>query len=146
VSDVIIVLGAALDRSGAPGPALRLRLEAAASAFHAGRASLVIVTGAGESTPMKQSLMALGLPPTSILVEPNATSTQENALECAALMRTHQLTHALIVTQPFHMRRALRCFTRAGLSVEPLVAAGTPHLTSHVREIGARFIYFLRGW
>jgi uncharacterized SAM-binding protein YcdF (DUF218 family) len=146
VSDVIIVLGAALDRSGAPGLALRLRLETAAAAFHAGRAPLIIVSGAGESTPMKESLVALGVPPTAILVEPRATSTRENAIECGALMRTHRLTHALVVTQPFHMRRALRCFTRAGFTVELLAAPGTPRLASHVRELGARFIYFLRGW
>jgi uncharacterized SAM-binding protein YcdF (DUF218 family) len=143
---VIVVLGAALDRGGAPGRALRWRLEAGAQAFHAGRATHLIITGAGETDAMLHVLISLGVPADHILIEPRATSTQENAQLSAALMRDHAFDHALVVTQPFHMRRALRCFTRAGLSCEPLAAPGTPRFTSHMRELGARLIYLLRGW
>ncbi len=143
-NSVIVVLGAALESSGAPGRALKWRLETAAQAFTTGRADRIIITGAGETPAMLRTLLSLGVPEPAILIEPTARSTHENARAVAALMRAQNLHTALVVTQKFHMRRALRSFTRAGVTALPLPAPGIPLITTSVKELVARAWYVLR--
>ncbi len=52
----------------------------------------------------------------AIVVEDRSRSTAENAREVAALLPAG--ARIWIVTQPFHGRRARRCFRRVGLDAE----------------------------
>src|SRR5258706_577286 len=89
----------------------------------------------------------LGVPRTSILVEPSARSTRENALRCVAIMRRERLERALVVTQPFHLRRSVRAFRRAGAAADGLAARGAPARASQLaREVVALAAYAVRGW
>jgi len=146
-ADVLIVLGAALAPDGSPGPALAFRLETAAAAHQRGDAPFILLTGAGETGAMLDRLRALGIPPAALLVEPTARDTRQNALAAAAMLRARGLRRALIVTQPFHMRRALACFRRVGVECQPL-ASESPAISMSLalRERVASLLYRLRGW
>jgi uncharacterized SAM-binding protein YcdF (DUF218 family) len=126
--DVIVVLGAPVTRDGALGTSLRERVEAGAAAWHARRAPWLLVTGGRtrdaavtEAEAMRRHALARGVPDQAILVEDRARSTVENARFAAALMRERGLERALLVTQPYHLRRSLALFTRAGVAARPLV-------------------------
>jgi uncharacterized SAM-binding protein YcdF (DUF218 family) len=145
-AEVIIVLGAALNRDGSLGPSLRARVDAGIAAHRAGHAPLLLMTGLYEADAMKRAALVEGVAESAILVERSARSTRENALASAELMRRHELGRALLVTQPFHMRRSLATFRRVGIEVAPLFAQETAPLGLRVREWGALVVYGLRGW
>jgi uncharacterized SAM-binding protein YcdF (DUF218 family) len=62
---------------------------------------------------MKRDAMRLGVPAAAILVEPTAADTEENARLTAQLMSERGLHTAILVTSPYHQRRAAMLFSRA---------------------------------
>jgi len=82
-------------------------------------APLIIFAGASEDPEsvssgelMKREAVTLGVPAGAILVEPSSTTTQENASAVARLMKARGLTTAILVTSPYHQRRAADLFSR----------------------------------
>jgi len=146
-ADVLVVLGAALAPDGRLGPALEERVVEGAAAFRRGMAPWMLVTGCIEAAAMRARALELGVPASSILVEHTATTTRENAIRSAELMRGRGLVRACIVTQPFHRLRAVTAFRRAGVEAEALgfVSERGP-ARQVVREYGALLVYGLRGW
>ncbi len=124
-ADAAVVLGAPPWPDGTVTPLLEERLVAGAGLYHAGLVPHLVATGgrspgcrhdAPEAVIMASRLEALGVPATAILVEPRARCTAENARLTAALLLPAGRTTVWVVTQPFHLRRALLWFRRAGLS------------------------------
>jgi vancomycin permeability regulator SanA len=119
--EVIIVLGAAVWPEGQPSPALRRRVAHAVQAFHTGKGRRLLMTGGlgryppAEAQVMRQLALAAGVPETCILIEAQATSTFHSALRCAAILRQHGWSTALIVTDRYHLRRALFVFRSCGI-------------------------------
>ena len=117
-ADVIVAV------SGDSGP----RTEMAVSLWKKNFAPLILFSG-GSLDPesvssadlMKRDAVRLGVPPDAILVEPLSASTEENADFTAALMKQRGLSTAILVTSPYHQRRASILFSQAfaplGLSV-----------------------------
>ncbi|MEA2662387.1 MAG: hypothetical protein QOH08_1959 [Chloroflexota bacterium] len=106
-ADVIVAL------SGDTGA----RTETAVDLWKRKYAPLIIFAGASEDPNsvasgelMKRDAMALGVPDAAILVEPASNTTQENARLVATLMRTRGLATAILVTSPYHQRRAANLF------------------------------------
>ena len=62
---------------------------------------------------MKREAIALGVPPAAILIEPESATTEENAARVAELMSARGLRSAILVTSPYHQRRAADLFGRA---------------------------------
>ena len=146
-ADVLIVLGAALAPDGRLGPALAERVEAGVSAWKSGLAPRLLMTGAYEASAMKQRAIELGVPAQAILIEHTALTTRENALFSGEILRQNGLRRALIVTQPYHRRRALAAFRRLGIEAEALrFSSKRDSLRQYGREVIARFAYRLRGW
>ena len=144
--DIIVVLGAALGPEGDLGPALAERVLAGVEAWRAGQAPRLMMTGAYEAEKMKRRALKLGVPAELILVEDQALTTRQNALRCAALMRSHGLWRALLVTQSYHRSRAVAAFRRVGVEAEALRFAGRTAWQWHAREWAARVVYRARGW
>ncbi|HVV73198.1 MAG TPA: YdcF family protein [Verrucomicrobiae bacterium] len=82
----------------------------AAELFHEHVAARVIVTGTGDCETNRRLLIQKGVPEDSILVEPNATSTRENALFTSPLLRRIGAQRVILVTSWYHSRRSLKCF------------------------------------
>jgi uncharacterized SAM-binding protein YcdF (DUF218 family) len=145
--DALVVLGAALAADGSLGPALAERVEAGVAAWKAGRAPLLLMTGALEASAMRARAVELGVPRASILVEHTALTTRENALFSREVLRAHGLERVLIVTQPYHRRRGVAAFRRVGIEAEALDFPSVRQpLRAVLRELPALVVYKLRGW
>ena len=82
----------------------------------------ILTTGHGTAgmvyaTAMKQVLMQLGVPENMIWTEERASSTHENALYSAQILRERGISRIALVTEAFHMLRAERSFRKQGLDV-----------------------------
>ncbi len=141
--DVIVILGAGL------GPALRRRVALGARLFHAGEADQVIVTGGAIGSPpteaeaMRALALKHGVPEERIIIEDKATRTFENALYTVRIMEDRGWARALVVSDPFHLPRALFLFRRLGIAAsgaavrERCGEPGWRWYGGYVREAGA---------
>jgi uncharacterized SAM-binding protein YcdF (DUF218 family) len=68
---------------------------------------------------MKDFLISLGVAPGDLIVEDRSTTTYENAAECRKLLGKRGINRITLVTEAFHMPRAVRCFSKAGFEVTP---------------------------
>jgi uncharacterized SAM-binding protein YcdF (DUF218 family) len=101
-ADALIVLG------GEP----LARPQEAARLYRQGVARKVFVTGIGDAARNRQVLMASGVPGSVITMEPKATSTFTNATLLKPMLEAAGVHTALIITSPFHTRRALATFRK----------------------------------
>jgi uncharacterized SAM-binding protein YcdF (DUF218 family) len=68
---------------------------------------------------MRDFLIQLGVPVADLIVEKNALTTYENAVECRKLLESRQIRKILLVTTASHLARAVSCFRQQGLEVIP---------------------------
>lgn len=128
--EVIVVLGAAVWPDRRPSPALRRRVAHAVHLLHSGHGKVLLMTGGlGQHPPtegevMRQVAIEAGVPAAQILVEQQATSTLESAIYCTRIIRQHGWSTALIVTDRYHLPRALLAFQSFGLQVSGSAAGG----------------------
>ena len=101
-ADAIIVLG------GEP----LARPTEAARLYQEGVAPKVFVTGTGDAARCRRVLLGAGVPASAIVTEAKATTTYANATLLKPLLQDAKVTSALIVTSPFHTRRALATFRK----------------------------------
>jgi uncharacterized SAM-binding protein YcdF (DUF218 family) len=84
----------------------------------------VVVTGNRLITNlMRVQLAAQGVPEEMIWTEPQSTSTAENAIYSARLLREKNIRRIALVTEGFHMLRAEACFRKQGFEVQPAPCA-----------------------
>lgn len=88
------------------------RAGAAAALVLAGYGRWLIVSGSADGAAATMARVALraGVPEQQILVDDRAESTVRNARNSARLMRRHRLRRAILVTSPYHTRRAAMIF------------------------------------
>jgi uncharacterized SAM-binding protein YcdF (DUF218 family) len=150
-ADAIVVLGggsnyAWLDRPDVDPAKLRSsRLAAGARAWHAGKASKVILSGGGvgnttEARRMADAIQRLGVPQDALLLEERSHDTRDNARFSTALLEAgHGGRHVLLVTSALHMPRATLLFTQAGAEVTPVpVPEGRPAVGLRERWLPSR--------
>jgi uncharacterized SAM-binding protein YcdF (DUF218 family) len=96
------------------------RADTAITIWKAGWAPLIVFAGAAvdpESVSsaeiMRREALRQGVPENATLIEPASTTTEENASEVAKLMVERKLHSAILVTSPYHQRRAAIEFSRA---------------------------------
>lgn len=122
-ADAIVVLGAAQYR-GRPSPVLRARLDHAIGLFAQGIAPRVVLTGgvadgdtASEAAVSRLYVLAAGVPDSAILLENEGRTTGQSLLRVARLLDARRLETVVLVSDPFHVRRAGRIARRHGLQV-----------------------------
>ncbi len=92
------------------------RVRYGAQLYLEGRADVIIMSGgnwvnnAPESQLMKDLAVRLGVPPAAILTEEKSNTTITNAHYSAEMIRQHGFRSILLVTSPYHSRRATRMF------------------------------------
>lgn len=64
----------------------------------------------GATAAMMRQAMRAGVPGDRLLIDDQSDSTWENARNTARLMRAHGLRRAIVVTSPYHTRRAAWVF------------------------------------
>jgi uncharacterized SAM-binding protein YcdF (DUF218 family) len=147
-TDAVVVLGAALTEAGVAGPALLRRLEHGVAAWQRRDARYLLVSGGivgpppAEAEVMRDLAIARGVPAERIVVEDKARNTFENAVYSGRIARDRGWQRLAVVTDGFHMRRALYVFHRLGLPAEgdPVPGRGGLSLPgwswAHVQETG----------
>ncbi len=127
VADVVIVLGTEVAADGrTPGDRLAGRLETAAALVHDGKGRVVLVSGDGggesghEPAVMTSYLTGqLGVDPRRVVADPYGLDTYDS---CARARAVYGVTRALIVTQSYHLSRAVTLCRRLGLDVDGVAA------------------------
>lgn len=123
VEDPLVDADAIIAISGDDGP----RTETAVRLWKAQRAPLIIFAGSSldpASAPsgelMKRDAVRMGVPENQVLVEPSSATTEENAIRVGDLMIAREINSAILVTSPYHQRRASILFDRqlSGTGVE----------------------------
>ena len=146
----MIVLGAPPLGPGVPGPAIERRLDHAVAVFRAkGAAYLVPSGGVVGAPPAEAEIMrtlargARAFRTRGSSSRTEARNTFENALYTGLIMRRRGWRRVVVVTDAFHMPRALYVYRRLGLTVSgdpgPRPPAGEPvDPASPLRPRGAR--------
>ncbi|MEU4212664.1 ElyC/SanA/YdcF family protein [Streptomyces sp. NPDC026206] len=114
---VAMVFGAGL-WEGEPSPYLAHRLDAAAELYRAGRVRVILVTGDNsredydEPDAMRAYLTRRGVPDDRIVSDFAGFDTWDS---CARAERVFGVKRAVLITQGFHIRRALALCEAAGI-------------------------------
>jgi uncharacterized SAM-binding protein YcdF (DUF218 family) len=153
--DVLILLSAANDDHGFIAYSSYWRARYALLAWKSGGYKTIVVTG-GAGPAIRDFLIGGGVPADAILAEWKSTTTRENAINTAQLLRGVEGTKVLL-TSDFHMYRALRVFRKIGLDVTPYPAPDVMKLSEHwygrfsgfetmIMETTKIVYYRARGW
>lgn len=139
-TEVALVLGASVYR-GSPSPILAERADTAVALYKAGRVSKILVTGDNgalsydEVTPVRKYLLDAGIPSQDIFLDHAGFDTYSSMYRAREVFLARSLT---IVTQDFHLPRALWIARHLGLEAYGIVAEGGEHSPyDYVREIPA---------
>jgi len=117
-SRVAIVFGAGLRRDGTPTPVLKDRILTAVDLYKAGKVEKILMTGDNRSTdydePTAMSNFALenGVPEEAIVLDFAGHSTYDSCYRAKNIFHVNQ---AILVTQSFHLPRAIFICKHLGL-------------------------------
>lgn len=119
-ADVAIVLGAQVLPDGTPSRFLTARLEVARQLWVDGRVRALVTSGDDdddshhEPTAMKAWLVTHGVPADRIVVDPHGYDTYDT---CSRASRIYGLQRFLLVSQRYHLPRAVATCASLGLDV-----------------------------
>jgi vancomycin permeability regulator SanA len=117
-SPVAIVFGAGLWRDGSPTPVLKDRVKTAADLYFAGKAKMLLMSGDNsvenynEPAAMLAYAKSLGVPEQDIVLDFAGRRTYDT---CYRAIKIFGVQNAILVTQRFHLARALYTCKALGL-------------------------------
>jgi vancomycin permeability regulator SanA len=122
-AEVVLVLGAQVAPGGSrPMPFLRGRLDTAAALVTGGHAKVILVSGDGnggsgnETTVMTNYLTSSrGIDPQRVVADPYGLDTYDS---CIRAKRVYGVERALVVTQSYHLARAVALCHDAGVDAD----------------------------
>ena len=115
---VAIVFGAGLWRNGTATPVLKDRVQTAANLYIAGKVEKLLMSGDNrfveynEPAVMRDVALSLGVPETAIVVDFAGRRTYDTCYRARAIFG---VTEAILVTQAFHLPRAIYECSRLGV-------------------------------
>ena len=135
VSDVeseraAIVFGAGLRRDGTPTTILRDRVETAVALYKQGKVSKLLFSGDNsqldynEPGAMKEYALQMGIPQSDIVLDFAGRRTYDTCYRAKAIFG---LDNALLVTQPYHLPRAVFTCNMLGLGGSGVYADNYPY-------------------
>jgi SanA protein len=145
-----IVFGAGLTADGRPTAVLQDRVATAAALYKGGKVEKILMSGDNrfinynEPGAMKAYAIELGVPEDDIVLDYAGRRTYDT---CYRALEIFQLTEAVLVTQGFHLPRALYTCRVLGLDVVGVSADLRPYRDSGfwgIREIPASLIAFVQ--
>jgi len=116
---ILIVLGGDLTNPEILGLTSYWRSVYAIFCWREGHYQTLVLSGHDLAGPMRDFVVAYGIPRESIMIEDRSLDTHQNALFTAELLRNDPRQKVLL-TSDYHMFRASRAFRKAGLDVSPL--------------------------
>jgi uncharacterized SAM-binding protein YcdF (DUF218 family) len=162
--DAIVVFAGGVGESGKAGGGAQERLKKAVDLYREGWAPYLVLSSGyvysfREAETMRALAIDQGVPAANIALEQRATNTYENVKFVEDILRDHKWQSILLVSSPYHMRRALGVWRK----VAPEIAvAPAPPLKSQfydhgrgasfeqIRGIAQEYLailgYWRRGW
>ena len=143
-ADCILVLGAGITPDGRPSYMLRDRLDKGIELYEAGASPKLLLSGDNgqerydEVNAMKQYVLKRGIPETDIFLDHAGFSTYESMYRAKAVF---QVESAIVVTQKYHLYRALYIADQLGLETTGISALERRYVGQwgrDVRELLAR--------
>jgi len=142
---VALVLGAQVEADGTPSVFLTARLELARRLFAAGKVRALLVSGDhmdwgyDEPDAMWGWLVLHGVPERAVVLDHAGFDTYDS---CARAVRVFGVTRAIVVTQSYHVARAVTVCRRVGLDADGVGDTSVrqfrgPWRISATREYGA---------
>ncbi len=154
-ADAAVVLGAAVF-GNRPSPVLRERINHAIELYEQGVVNTIIFTGGvGRNDTLSEAevsanyAIAHGIPADAILLEDQSTTTRENLINVQSMAATHDLHSFLIVSTPFHMKRAMSLADDLGMKAYSSPTRTTQWISrrtkfrAYLREVAAYALYLL---
>lgn len=124
-ADAVVVLGAAAWDTR-PSPVFRERINHALALYQTGRAGKLILTGGTpkpgfmtEAEVAKRFALKQGVPENDIVFETLSKDTYQNLVNTRYLMQRHHLGDVVIVSDPYHMARAMAIAGDLGIKAYP---------------------------
>jgi SanA protein len=143
-----IVFGAGLTRDGRPTTVLADRVRTAVELYHQGKVETILMSGSARSTgysepeAMWRLAISLGVPMEALKLDPGGTRTYATCLRAKELFG---IDRALLISQAFHLPRALATCQGLGLQADGVAADlrtyRTPALSYwRIREVPATWV------
>jgi SanA protein len=138
-AEVAIVPGASV-LFGKPSPVLASRADVAIELYDSGKVSKILVTGDNgerthdEVTPVRKYLIDAGIPADDIFLDHAGFDTYSSMYRARAVFDAQSV---IIVTQDFHLPRAVYIAEHLGLTSYGVIAPGQGSLFDYIREIPA---------
>ena len=141
--DIILVLGCAVRSDGTPSHMLEDRIKTSVTAYQSGLADAILMSGDrhegyDEVGTMEREAKEQGVPAARILLDPKGYSTYESVFN---LLEEHKGKRILIVTQGYHLYRALYIAEKLGIDAYGVSAdlrSYTKQFQYDMREVLAR--------
>lgn len=143
-AQTILVLGASVYRNGELSAIYHDRAQRALELYNAGKAPIILVSGDNstteydEVTPVKNFLTEHGVPSSSVVLDYAGFDTYDSIYRARDIFG---VTSTIIVTQNFHLPRALYIADRLGLDAHGVSSDLQNYRTIkylYLREYGAR--------
>jgi uncharacterized SAM-binding protein YcdF (DUF218 family)/glycosyltransferase involved in cell wall biosynthesis len=163
-ADAIVVFAGGVGESGKAGGGAQERIKHAVDLYRGGFAPVLILSSGyvytfHEAEVMRALAVDQGVPPSSILLEEHATNTYQNVAFVDEMLRAHQWRKIVLVSSPYHMRRALMVWRKQAPDVA-VVPSPVPQseFYAHTRGASAEQLlgilqeylaiagYWKRGW
>ena len=147
---IAIVFGAGLTASGAPTTVLKDRVSTAVALYQAGKVEKILMSGDNrfiyynEPGAMKSFALDLGVPEEDIVLDYAGRRTYDTCYRAGEIFGVDQ---AILVTQKFHLSRALYTCSALGLESSGVEADLRPYRDEgfwSIREIPACLIAFFQ--
>jgi uncharacterized SAM-binding protein YcdF (DUF218 family) len=163
-ADAIVVFAGGVGESGQAGGGYQERVKEAVDLYRAGYARTLVFSSGfrfvfREAEVMKDMAVANGIPAGAIILEQNANNTHQNVLFTRAILAEHGWRSILLVSSPYHMRRAMLTWDRAAPDVEVVPSpvrvsqfyahdrgATLEQIRGVIQEYLAIAAYWWRGW
>lgn len=132
-ADAIVVFAGGVGESGKSGQGYEERVKYATELYQNGYADHLIFSSGymylfKEPLIMKALAISLGVPDEAIILEDRARSTLENVKFTAEILRKHKWDKILLVSSPYHMKRAALVFKK---NAPDITVVCTPIDNSH---------------
>lgn len=163
-ADAIVVFAGGVGESGKAGGGYQERVKQAVDLYHQGAATSIVFSSGytfafQEAQLMRELAVAHGVPASAIILETKAKNTFENVTFVKPILEEHGWRSILLVSTPYHMRRAVWTFRKATPSVTVIPTpvpssqfyahargASPEQIIGILHEYGSILIYWWRGW
>jgi uncharacterized SAM-binding protein YcdF (DUF218 family)/glycosyltransferase involved in cell wall biosynthesis len=163
-ADAIVVFAGGVGESGKAGGGAQERLARAVELYRAKYAPVLILSSGyvysfHEADVMRAMAIDQGVPDSAIMLEQRATNTLQNVKFVDDILRDRHWTRILLVSSPYHMRRAVMVWRKQAPEVQVVPTpveqsqfydhargANLEQVRGIFQEYMAIFGYWRRGW